>query len=104
MAVPKKDSEKMVMLAKEGKQIAKIWKENFPEYNYSDIYCEVYGNGERGALGIKKMIAIRLKSIQTATRAEQKAIIQELHDLTWHLYEQHKSNQEKIDKIRKALN
>ncbi|MBT2761263.1 hypothetical protein [Paenibacillus sp. ISL-20] len=39
----KKDSEIMVRLAKKGKHISKIWAEDFPVYDYWDIYFEVYG-------------------------------------------------------------
>jgi hypothetical protein len=104
MAIPKSDSAMMIKLAQEGKQIAKIWREDFPKYEYQDIYFEVYGNGERSAKGLKVMITNRLNSIQgTSSKKQQKLIIDELHDLVWHLYEQHKSNQKKIDSIRKAL-
>ncbi|UZN01428.1 hypothetical protein OL548_34195 (plasmid) [Lysinibacillus sp. MHQ-1] len=50
----KRDSEEMIRLAKEGKGISKIWSEDFNEYDYWEVYTEVYGAGERSSLGVKK--------------------------------------------------
>ncbi|WP_286884824.1 hypothetical protein [Aneurinibacillus sp. UBA3580] len=67
----KRDAEIIVRLAKEGKQISKIWEEDFPEYDYLDIYWEVYGAGKRSALGTKRMIINRLHKLTTVPKREQ---------------------------------
>ena len=94
----------MTRLAQEGKQISDIWRDNFPELGYWDIYIEVYGSGQRSSRGIKKMITARLNKMVDATKPQRRVISKELNDLVWHLYNNHKINQYKIDKIRKALN
>jgi len=103
MDVSKKDSERMRRLAQEGKQISKIVEEDFPNLDYWDVYIEIYGSGERSSRGIKSMITTRLNKLVDSPKHERKAIIEELHELIWHLYEKHKSNQKKLHKIRKAL-
>lgn len=103
MSISKRDSEKMIRLAKEGKQISRIVADNFPNLGYWDVYFEVYGSGERSARGVKSMITSRLNKIVAASKGERKIIVEELHELVWNLYKNHKMNQGKLDKIRKAL-
>lgn len=103
MAVTKKDSAEMKRLAQEGKQISKIQKEDFKEYSYWDIYIEVYGSGERSSVGIKRMITGRLNKLINSPKSERRLIVKEIDELVWHLYENHKINQKKIDTIRKTL-
>lgn len=90
-------------LAREGKQISRIKDENYPQYEYWDIYNAVYGDGGRSARGVKKMISTRLNTLTGATKKERNEIIEEVHDLVWHLYDSLKSSQKKLDAIRKAL-
>ncbi|MBC8549346.1 MAG: hypothetical protein H8D23_06815, partial [Candidatus Brocadiales bacterium] len=97
MAVTKKDSAEMKRLAQEGKQISKIQKEDFKEYSYWDIYIEVYGSGERSSVGIKRMITGRLNKLINSPKSERRLIVKEIDELVWHLYENHKINQKKID-------
>lgn len=101
--ISKQDSARMNRLAQEGKQISRIVAEDFPELDYSDVYIEVYGAGERSSRGMKKMISIRLNKVVNAGKPERRAIVEELHQLVWHLYENHKTNQRKINAIRKTL-
>lgn len=96
----KRDSLKMIKLAREGKQISKIVQEDFPNYDYWDIYVEVYGAGERSALGVKRMITNRLYKLTTTPANEQQVIIEEIDDLVYHLYSRFKENQEKLDEVR----
>ena len=103
MLISKRDSDKMIRLAKEGKQIAKIMTEDFPDIGYWDVYIEVYGAGERSSRGIKRMITTRLNRIVAAPKAVRLTIVDELHELVWHLYKNHKTNQSKLNKIRNAL-
>lgn len=104
MAISKVDSQKIQRLAKEGKKISEIWKDDFPALDYWDVYIEVYGAGEKSALGVKRMITNRINSVANSTsKTERKEIAEELHGLVWHLYNNHKSNQEKLSKIRKVL-
>lgn len=100
----KKDKEKIQELAKEGKPISKIMYSDFPEYDYWDIYEAVYGAGGKSALGVKRTIANRLRTLSSAgKRRERNIIIEEVEDLVWHLYDSLKSSQKKLEAIRKAL-
>jgi hypothetical protein len=104
MAISKSDSEKMRRLAQEGKQISKIVAEDFPHLDYWDVYFEVYSVGERSSRGIKRMITTRLNAMAASTsKSERKLMAKELHELVWHLYDNHKTNREKLSKIRAAL-
>jgi len=104
MAITNADTQKMRRLAQEGKQISKIMSEDFPDLDYWEVYLEVYSSGERSSRGIKRMITTRLNSMAASTsKMERAAIARELHDLVWHLYENHKTNREKLAKIREAL-
>jgi hypothetical protein len=104
MVISKVDAEKMRRLAQEGKQISKIATEDFPHLDYWDVYFEVYSVGERSSRGIKRMITTRLNAIaENPSKSERSAIAEELHGLVWHLYENHKTNQMKLSKIRAAL-
>ncbi|MDL2253807.1 hypothetical protein LJC49_07015 [Ruminococcaceae bacterium OttesenSCG-928-I18] len=98
-----RDAKQMVTLAKEGKQISKIWREDFPQYGYIDIYIEVYGQGEKSSLGVKRMISSRLKKLIHAAPEEQELLIDEIDELVGHLYERYKSNQKKLDMVRTVI-
>jgi radical SAM superfamily enzyme with C-terminal helix-hairpin-helix motif len=100
----KRDAEIIVRLAKEGKQISKIWEEDFPEYDYIDIYWEVYGAGERSALGTKRMITNRLHKLTTVPKREQQEIIDEINELVSHMYTRYRESQKKLDEIRGVIN
>ncbi len=94
----------MQVLAQEGKQISKIWENDFPEYEYWDIYEAVYGGGGKSALGVKRTIANRLITLsETRKKVERTEIIQEVEELVWHLYDSLKSSQRKLEAIRKTL-
>lgn len=104
MAISKSDAEKMRRLAQEGKQISKIVADDFPHLDYCEVYFEVYSVGERSSRGIKRMITTRLNAMAASTsKTERAAMAEELHGLVWHLYENHKTNQGKLSKIRAAL-
>jgi hypothetical protein len=104
MAISESDSKKMRRLAEEGKRIAQIVREDFPTHEYSEVYLEVYGNGQRSAQGVKRMITNRLKEMAAnPSKAERDLIANELHKLVWGLYNNHKTNQEKLNKIRRVL-
>ncbi len=104
MEISKVDSKKMSRLAQEGKKISAIRKEDFPKLSYWDVYVEVYGAGKRSALGVKRMITKRIDAVASSkSKKERMEIAVELHELVWHLYEDHKKNHAKLSKIRKAL-
>ena len=104
MEISKVDSKKMQRLAQEGKKIVAIQKEDFPKLSYWDVYVEVYGNGKRSALGVKRMITTRIDTVASSkSKKERMEIATELHELVWHLYNDHKVNHTKLSKIRKAL-
>ncbi len=93
----------MKTLAKEGKQISKIVKEDFPKCDYWDVYWQINGAGEQSAQGVKKMITNRLNMLVAAKIQERKDIIEELKELTWYLYNNYKGNRAKLDGIREIL-
>jgi len=100
----KKDKESIQALAHEGKRLTKIMEEDFPEYEYWEIYEAVYDNGGKSALGVKRTIANRLATlVDTGRKKEREVIIEEVEDLVWHLYDSLKSSQQKLQAIRKAL-
>jgi phosphoribosyl-ATP pyrophosphohydrolase len=101
--IDERDITRMVQLAREGKQIKKINEEDFPEYNYWEIYEKIYGAGEKSALGVKKMITMRLNKLTTVTKKEQPEIISEIADLVEYLYVRHKESQVKLDEIRSII-
>ncbi|MDR6123476.1 phosphoribosyl-ATP pyrophosphohydrolase [Bacillus sp. SLBN-46] len=101
--IDERDVNRMVQLAREGKQIKKINEEDYPQYEYWEIYETIYNAGEKSALGIKKMITSRLKKMTTVTKREQPEIINEIADLVEHLYIRHKESQIKLDEIRSVI-
>ncbi|MFC1914776.1 hypothetical protein ACFLWK_00770 [Chloroflexota bacterium] len=103
MTVPRKDASRMKNLTKEGKQISRIVEEDFPEYDYWDVYSEVYGAGEQSAQGVKWMITNRLNQLVAADSRDRQDIINELNELVWYLYDNYRSNQRKLDSIRQVL-
>jgi len=100
----KKDTTGIQSLAQEGKQISKIMEQDYPEHDYWEIYWAVHDAGGKSALGAKRTIANRLATLaSTGKKHERQAIIEEVDDLVWHLYESLKSSQKKLQAIRKAL-
>ncbi len=103
MDISKADSKKMQRLAQEGKTISKIVAEDFPKLDYSEVYFEIYGAGEKSSLGVKRTITNRLNELIDASKPDRKEIVAELHELVLHLYKSHKTNTAKLSKIRAAL-
>lgn len=104
MAISKADSEKMQKLAKEGKKIADIWSQYFPKLTYWEVFFEIYDAGGRSALGVKRTITNRINAIaESRSKSERKELADELQELVWHLYNNHKSNHQKLSAIRKAI-
>ena len=105
MVILEKEKQEMVRLAREGKQIAKIWSENYPQYDYWEIYQVVYEGGESSARGMKSKITTRLnKLVDATTKAERQKLVDEVSQLVSELYENHRSNQKRIDEIRRVIN
>jgi hypothetical protein len=101
----KKDSDVIIRLTREGKHISKIWSEDFPEYDYWEIYMEAYGAGEKSSVGVKRMITARLNKLaDTNSKVDREALINELHELILHLYSRYKASQQKLDDIRAIIN
>jgi hypothetical protein len=104
MAISKSDSNKMRELAQEGKPISKIVNDYFPELDYWEVYLQVQGQGGHSAVGVKRTITNRLNEMVTnPSKPEREAIAKELNDLIWTLYNDHKTNHDKLRKIRGAL-
>lgn len=100
----KKDEAAIQALAQEGKQMSKIMEQDFPEYEYWEIYEAVYDAGGKSALGVKRTIANRLKTLsETRKKDERTEIIEEVEELIWHLYDSLKASQKKLQAIRKTL-
>ena len=98
------DAEKrIVQLAAEGWPITKIVEEEFPDWDYADVYWTVRGGGQRSARGIKKMISNRLEDLASASKSERKELIAEIGELVTHLYGNHKNMSKKLAAIRKVL-
>lgn len=100
----KRDSEKIAQLAREGKQISKIWEEDFPIYDYWDIYFAVHEAGEKSSLGVKRMITNRLYKLASLPKKEQDQLIEEIDELVCFLYDRYKESQQKLDDIRYVIN
>ena len=103
MDISKKDAGEMRRLAQEGKQVARIQKEDFPECTYEQIYTVIYEAGGRAAQGIKRMITTRLNKLLHSNKETRTSMINETKRLVSDLYENHKKNQKKLDKIRNAM-
>lgn len=99
----KKDADKIIGLVGEGKRISKICEENFPEYDYWDIYCTAHDAGERSSLGTRRMITNRLNKLAMCSINERQNIIDEVDDLVWYLYNRYKDSQQKLENIRKII-
>ncbi|MEN6462679.1 MAG: hypothetical protein ABFC94_15085 [Syntrophomonas sp.] len=98
-----RDEKQIIKLAREGKQISKIC-DDFPQYDYWDVYCAVYGAGEKSALGTKRMITNRLNWLLKSSPQQQTDLIEEINDLVWHLYTRYQESQKKLDEIRHIIN
>lgn len=103
MSVSIEHAEKIQQLVGEGKKIVSVWENDFPQYEYWEVYNAAWAGDERSALGVKRMISNRLKSLETASPSERDQYIEEVDDLVWRLYESLKSNQRKLEAIRNAL-
>ena len=100
----KKDKAGIQALAQEGKQLSKIMEQDYPEYEYWEIYEAVHDAGGKSALGVKRTIANRLVTlVDTGRKQEREEIIEEVEELVWHLYDSLKKSQQKLQAIRKAL-
>jgi hypothetical protein len=104
LTIPKKDADKMVRLAQEGKTIADMWRDDFERrYAYEDIYWAVRGQGQASALGLQRSISNRLKKLARCSQTERDAIIEEVGELGRHIYDNLRTNQKKLESIRRAL-
>ena len=103
MAFSEKEKRHMCRLAKEGKQISQIVAQDFPGADYWEVYDIITNGGEQSIQGVKKRITARLKKLINATKEERRALVEEIKDLIWYLYDSQQANQKKLSKIRKAL-
>ncbi len=103
MPISKREAKEIKVLVDEGKQISRIVADDFPQYDYWDVYYEAYGSGGQSAQGVKWMITNRLNHLNSVDAEERQRIVEELSDLIRHLYDNYKSSQKKLEIIRKAL-
>jgi len=45
ITIPRRDVARMKNLVREGKQITRIVEDDFPQYDYWDVYSKVYNPG-----------------------------------------------------------
>ncbi|MEH7115763.1 hypothetical protein V7124_25895 [Neobacillus niacini] len=103
MITDERDIEKIIKLAREGKQISKIWEDDFSQYDYWDIYFEIHEAGEKSALGTKRKITHRLNKLKSLPKRDQQDVIEEIRNLVDHLYVRYKEGQKKIEQIRNVV-
>lgn len=99
----KKDAARMIALAKEGKQISKIVEEDFPQYDYWEVYSVVTLAGEASAQGTMKKISNRLLKLKKVVPAEYHDLVEETRSLIRALYVGYREDHKKLDGIRKTL-
>lgn len=91
-------------LVKEGKKIASIRKEHFPNRTYGEITAVAHEETAGSSLGIKIKITNRLNALLKAkTKVERNAINKEIRKLVNDLYKQQKAMADKLSKIRLVL-
>lgn len=93
----------MLALPREGKSIADIQQQDFPQYEYSEVYWTVKLGGEIGSRGAKYKITKRLNKLVSAPENKREELVTEIKELVWYLYSRHKENQKKLDEIRKII-
>ncbi len=98
-----RDSELIIKLAREGKPISRILEEDFPNYDYWDIYFAVNDAGERSSVGVKRKITNRLYKLTSLSKSEQEDVIREIDELVCFLYDRYKESQQKLDDIRSIM-
>jgi hypothetical protein len=104
MDISTDDKDRILKLVREGKTISKIVTDDLKnKYDYFDVYLTIKGDGEQGALGIKRMISTKLKTIIEAKKEERKVLIDEIGELVESLYKKSKANQKKLEDLRKVL-
>ena len=103
MKISDADTEKIVRLTQEGKQISRIAHEDFPNLDYLDVYWAAIQGGQRSAQGVKKKITSRLNALASANKKERGELIAEVAELVSHLYNNYRINSQKLDTIRKTL-
>ena len=103
MSIPIQDVKRIRQLVGEGKNISKVMEEDFPKYGYWDIYDAAAEGDERSAMGVKRMIANRLKKLDSAAPEVRDQAIEELDDLVCDLYRRLKANQKKLASIREIV-
>lgn len=104
MSLSNDDRDRIARLVREGRKITEVWREEFPEFDYDDVYWAAYGRGARSAQGAKKMITSRLRRARRTKGRERRAeILDEIDGLVTALYEDHKRMARKLRSIRTAL-
>ena len=87
---------------KEGKKIADIRRENFPNSTYGEIYSVAHERTDGSSLGIKKKITYQLKRL-VASNPGLANDAKEIQDHVNALYKQHKEMSGKLSEIREVL-
>ena len=97
------DRARIALLVEEGKSVARIEEEDFPQYDYWEILFAAAEDGQRPAMGIKRMISNRLRDLDGAGKRERRELIAEISNLVSQLYRNHKAMSRRLEGVRKAL-
>ena len=97
------DRARIALLVEEGKSVTRIQEEDFPQYDYWEILFAAAEDGQRPAMGIKRMISNRLRDLEGAGRRERRELIAEISNLVSQLYRNHKAISRRLEGVRKAL-
>jgi predicted urease superfamily metal-dependent hydrolase len=98
-----KDQQKMIQLAKEGKPLVQIYREDFPDYDFWEVFDTIKDAGARGALSVKHEITTKLKKLPSQSKEEQEVVVKELDELVSYLYKGLQDNRKKLNKMRAIL-
>ncbi len=100
----REDKAKIKRLVHEGKQISAIQRHDFPNSTYNEIMEVAWGEGIKSAQGTQSMITTRLNRLKNAGKKdERKELVAEIKGLAETIYYRLKSNQKKLNKIRRTM-
>ena len=105
MDISKKDAAKMRRLAQEGKQVAKIQKEDFPDLTWWDVRWVLELAGTSSSLGLMREITGKLNRARKTVKKDKKLsdALLRVNNLARQLYERGKEDYKRLDRIRKAV-
>jgi len=105
MDISEKNAAKMRRLAQEGKQVAKIQKEDFPDFTWWDVRWVLELAGTSSSLGLMREITGKLNRARKTVKKDKKLSddLLRVNKLARQLYERGKEDYKRLDRIRKAV-